>query len=78
MLPYVDKDDAPILMFHGDSDPFLTLEHPKKLQETLEKVKVPNQLIVVKGGGHGWTGKTLEETTLQMLEFFERILKGSK
>jgi acetyl esterase/lipase len=76
VLTYVDKNDPPILMFHGDSDPFVSLEHPRRLQQALEKVHVPNQLIIVKGGGHGWTGTMAEETTRQMSEFFERILKN--
>lgn len=76
VLPYVDKDDPPFLMFYGDSDPFVSIEHGYRLQRALDKVNVLNELIVVKGGGHGWTGKPEEETTLLMLGFFERILKN--
>ena len=76
VLTYVDKNDSPILMFHGDKDPFVSLEHPRRLQQALEKAHVPNQLIIVKGGGHGWTGVQQEETTKQMSDFFERILKN--
>jgi len=65
LLSYVDQGDAPVLMFHGDSDPFVSIEHPRKLQAALEKANVPNQLIIVKGGGHGWTGSLQEETTRQ-------------
>ena len=56
VLPYVDKNDPPTLMFHGDSDPFVSLEHPRRLQHALQKVNVPNEVVIVKGGGHGWTG----------------------
>ncbi len=74
VLSYVDAADAPVLMFHGDRDPFVSSEHPIRLQQALEKSGVPNQLIIVKGGGHGWTGNLQEETTSQMFEFFSRRL----
>ncbi|MEP7324008.1 MAG: alpha/beta hydrolase, partial [Saprospiraceae bacterium] len=45
VLTYVDKNDPPILMFHGDKDPFVSLEHPRRLQQALEKVHVPNELV---------------------------------
>lgn len=76
VLSYVDRNDPPVLMFHGDSDPFSSLEHPRRLQAALEKALVPNQLVIVKGGGHGWTGSLQEETTRQMVDFFEQKLKN--
>ena len=76
VVSYVDQGDPPVLMFHGDSDPFSSLEHPRRLQAALEKAKVPNQLVIVKGGGHGWTGSLQEETTRQMMDFFEQNLKN--
>jgi acetyl esterase/lipase len=75
VLSYVDKRDAPTLMFHGDSDPFVSLEQPNRLVQAFDRAKVPNELVVVKGGGHGWTGAMEEETTQKMLLFFEKWLK---
>ena len=76
VIPEIDKSDPPVLMFYGDSDPIVSIEHAYRLQRALEKVKVPNQLVIVKGGGHGWSGTLQEETTLQMTEFFEHKLRG--
>jgi acetyl esterase/lipase len=76
VVTYVDKSDAPVLMFHGDIDPFVSMEHAFRLQSAQEKVNVPNQVIIVKGGGHGWTGAIQEQTTLQMTAYFERMLKN--
>lgn len=76
VVSYVDKSDAPVLMFHGDSDPFVSMEHAFRLQSAQEKVNVPNQVIIVKGGGHGWTGAIQEQTTRQMTAYFERMLKN--
>jgi acetyl esterase/lipase len=76
VVTYVDKEDAPVLMFCGDRDPFVSIEHAYRLQQALKKVNVPNELVIVKGGGHGWTGKSEEETTKQMMEYFGRLLKS--
>ncbi len=77
VLSYVDKDDPPVMMFYGDSDPVVSLEHAYRLQRELEKVDVFHELFIVKGGGHGWTGPSQEETTQKMMAFFEERLKGS-
>lgn len=76
VLPYVDRDDPPVMMFYGDSDPFVSIDNGYKMQHALEKVNVPSELFIVKGGGHGWTGPSQEETTQKMLAFFEEKLKG--
>jgi acetyl esterase/lipase len=75
VLSYIDKEDVPVLMFYGDRDPVVSIEHGYKLQRALESVKVPNELVIVKGGGHGWSGNLQEETTRQMMEFFECMFK---
>jgi acetyl esterase/lipase len=75
VLPYVDKNDPPVMLFQGDADPFVSIEQAHNLADVLKKNHVRHQLIIVKGGGHGFTGTQLEETTVQMLEFFDKILK---
>ena len=76
VLPYVDRNDPPVLLFQGDADPFVSLEQAQNLARVLEKNKVRHQLVVVKGGGHGFTGAQLDQTTVQMLDFFDTMLKG--
>lgn len=76
VLGYVDKTDAPVLIFHGDQDPYASMEHAYRLHAALDKAHIPNQLIIVKGGGHGWTGDLQDKTTVQMFEFFDGRLKG--
>jgi acetyl esterase/lipase len=75
VLPYIDKNDPPVMMFYGDSDPFVSIEHAYRLQLALQKANVPHELFIVKGGGHGWTGPPEEETTQKMFAFFEEHLK---
>ena len=74
VLPYVDKNDPPVLMFHGDSDPYSPIERAQKFEQALTQANVSHELIIVKGGGHGWTGELQEETSRRMTEFFDRIL----
>lgn len=62
-------------MFQGDSDPFVSVEQAQKMEHALTNAKVPHELVIVKGGGHGWTGTLQDETTRKMMEFFDRILK---
>jgi acetyl esterase/lipase len=75
VLPYVDENDAPVLIFQGDMDPFVSLEHAIKLKKKLEEAGVPHELVVVKGGGHGFTGEDQERTIQQMMIFLGAILQ---
>ena len=75
VLPYVDKNDPPVLIFHGDKDPFVSLDHALKLRNVLKKARVPNELVIVEGAGHGWSGEDQETTTRKMMEFFDDKLK---
>jgi len=78
VLPYIDKNDPPVQIFQGDADPFISVEQAQKLEDALEKANVPHELVLVKGGGHGWTGELQDVTNRQMLAFFERELKQRK
>lgn len=44
----------PIILVHGDSDPYVPYEHAKRLEEALNGAGVPNQLITLHGPVHGW------------------------
>jgi acetyl esterase/lipase len=52
-LTYVREGLPPILTIHGDSDPVVPYSQATRLHEALDKAKVPNQLLTIKGGGHG-------------------------
>lgn len=75
VISYVDPNDPPVLVLHGDNDPFVSVEHAVKLNEKLEAAKVPHELVIVEGGGHGWTGPAEQRTTAQMMRFFNGRLK---
>lgn len=52
-LTYVRKDLPPILTIHGDKDDVVPYSQATRLKDALDKVKVKNQLLTIKGGGHG-------------------------
>ena len=59
---YVDKDDAPFLMLHGDADPLVPLGQSEICFTTRsKKAGVAAELVVIKGGGHGGAGFASKE-----------------
>ena len=72
-ITYVTKDDAPFLICHGDQDPLVPLDQSTLLDKALKKAGVESTLIVVKGGGHGWTNHP--EVDKAVADFFEKHLK---
>ncbi len=52
-LTYVREGLPPIITIHGDADRTVPYTHALRLQEALNKVKVPNQLVTVPKGVHG-------------------------
>ena len=56
---YVRPGLPPVLTVHGDGDPIVPYDHGVRLQQALDDVGVPNELVTVPGGGHG--GFTDEE-----------------
>jgi acetyl esterase/lipase len=52
-LTYVRTDLPPVITIHGDKDDVVPYSHATRLQEALDKAKVPNKLVTVKNGGHG-------------------------
>lgn len=52
-LTYVRAGLPAILTIHGDKDDVVPYTHATRLHEALDKVKSPNQLLTIKGGGHG-------------------------
>ena len=74
-ITYVHSGAPPILTFYGDSDPFVPVEQGRLLDKALKKAGVETTMVVVKGGGHGWTGKDKERTDRMALAFLDKHLK---
>lgn len=52
-LTYVDANDPPFLILHGDADPLVPYCQSQKLYEKLQRYGVPSQFVLVPGAGHG-------------------------
>ncbi len=62
-LTYVRAGLPPILSIHGDADPVVPYDQSKRLHQALTAAGVPNELVTIKGGGHGqFTDAELEDT----------------
>ena len=76
---YLDADDAPLLIVHGTRDPLVPLSQSVYLYEAARKAKVPAELIVLEGAGHGdaafRTGLLKEEQGGVTAKFFAKYLK---
>jgi acetyl esterase/lipase len=74
---YVDKDDPPFLIIHGDADPLVPHCNSAALYEALDKAGVPSEYILVKGAGHG-QGLFETEYLNKMVEFFTKHLVAKR
>lgn len=59
-LNNIRKDLPPVITIHGDSDDLVPYSQAVNLKNALDKAKVDNQLITIKGGNHG--GFSRQET----------------
>ncbi len=69
----VTKDDPPVFIVHGDKDNIVPLQQAQTIISRFEEMKVPNQLVIKKGGGHGWKDQDVE--TELMADWFDKYLK---
>lgn len=69
-LTYVRAGLPPILSIHGDADPIVPYEQSTRLHQALTAAGVPNELVTIKGGGHGqFTNAELEDAYRKIRAF---------
>lgn len=73
---YATKDDPPFLLIHSTEDLIVPVRHSRRFAEQLKAVGVPVTLVEARGLPHVWKGDRLRETVKQVVEFFDRHLKG--
>ncbi len=72
---YIDKNDPPIFIAHGDKDPLVPLSQSQVFYDKLKKAGVEATLHIVKGQGHGFKGP---ETDKLVADFFDKHLRKGK
>ncbi len=73
-LMHVSRDDAPILIVHGDADPLVPVAQSEMFHAALKKAGVDASLYIVKDGGHG--NFRDPEVEKRVVAFFDRVLKA--
>lgn len=78
-INYVSKDDAPMLLVHGDADRTVPFSQSEMMEAALRKMSVPVKLIRIEGGDHGptFTGaKNPPDYKAAMVNWFDEHLRG--
>lgn len=73
---YVDKDDSPIILFHGSSDNVVPSSQSEELEALLKKEGVEYEYVKVSGGGHGINMYT-DENLNKMVSFLDKVREKS-
>ncbi len=74
-ITYIDAQDPPFLIIHGDADPLVPICESFFLNQALQQAGVTSTFVTVPGGGHG-TGTTVEPYITQMVTFFDNARKN--
>lgn len=73
-LTYVSPGDAPTLIIQGDADPIVVPEQARWLADALAAEGVPHELLMIPGGGHGFTREQYTVAGARMVVFLQRHL----
>jgi len=74
-VTYVDKNDPPFLIIHGEKDDLVSTNHSKLLSGWLTTVGVKNELIVVKDAPHFGPQFDVDEVRNKVMDFLKTALK---
>ena len=71
---FVDAGDPPVKLIHGDADKLVTLDNSTSIKTELDKHGVINDLLILQGAGHGFTGAHRIEASTALLAWFSQHL----
>jgi len=74
-ITYVDKDDAPLLIYQGTKDPLVPHTQAYLMADAMTKTGMPGRIELLPGAGHGWGEPELDRTVEGTLAFFAEHLK---
>jgi acetyl esterase/lipase len=67
---FVNEKSPPTLIYHGDADVIVPIQQAELVIEKLKANKVPCELVVKKGAGHGWS--TMIQDTKVIADWFDK------
>jgi len=77
-LRQVSPVDAPTILVHGDKDDLVPLWHSEKIRDAMTQAAIPNELVVIKGSGHGFDAQGNETMFRSMVDWFNTHLASNK
>jgi acetyl esterase/lipase len=76
-VTYVDKTDAPLLIFQGTRDPLVPHDQAMSMAEAMTRFGAPGRVELLLGAGHGWGGPEIRRTLESTHAFFDQHLKAA-
>ncbi|QQS48025.1 MAG: alpha/beta hydrolase [Acidobacteriota bacterium] len=73
-VSYVDKNDPPFLIIHGEKDEIVSNKQSKLLHAWLDVIGVPNELIIVKDAPHFGAMYDVDEIRNKVINFLKKHL----
>ena len=74
-ITYLDKSDAPMLLFQGTRDPLIPNTQAFVMAEALTQAEIPGRVELLLGNGHGWGEPHMSRTLETTYWFFDKQLK---
>ncbi len=65
---------CPVLILHGEADSTIPVEEAYHLQQVLEKKRIPYEMQIYPGAGHGFSGDVGRDAGLRTLGFLKKHL----
>ena len=75
-IAHVTKDDAPVLIIHGDADLLVPIQQAKRILKKYKEAGVESELLVMPGKNHGWKAEPYE--LKRFGDWFDKYLLGGK
>jgi acetyl esterase/lipase len=72
---HVSKDDAPLLIIHGEKDKTVFLDQSERMVEEYRKANLDVTMITVAGAGHGGKAHFTPENREKVAEFLRKHLQ---
>ena len=76
-ITYVDKSDAPLLIFQGTKDPLVPHNQSMAMAEAMTRFGAPGRVELLLGAGHSWGGPEIKRTLDATNTFFDQHLKST-
>lgn len=71
-VTYVDKDDPPFLLIHGEKDELVSTNQSRLLSAWLSVAGVPNELVIVKDAPHFGVMFDSDEVREKVMDFLKK------